>query len=49
MQHKKNHWLFQQDIGCKGTCSEKEALPILEALRKWRHYLIGNMLIIKLN
>ena len=26
---------------------EKEALAILEALKKWRHYLLGNELIIK--
>lgn len=28
---------------------EKEALAILEALKKWRHYLIGNPLIIKID
>jgi hypothetical protein len=26
---------------------EKEGLAILEALRKWRHYLLGNQLIIR--
>jgi hypothetical protein len=26
---------------------EKEAMAILEALRKWRHYLLGNKLFIK--
>ena len=28
---------------------EKEALAILEALKKWRHYLLGNSVIIKTN
>jgi hypothetical protein len=26
---------------------EKEAMAILEALKKWRHYFLGNQLIIK--
>jgi hypothetical protein len=26
---------------------EKEAMEILEALRKWRHYLLGNQLVIR--
>jgi hypothetical protein len=44
--------LFQQMPRPKGCCPsvyEKEALAILEALKKWRHYLLGNRLIIKTN
>jgi hypothetical protein len=28
---------------------EKEAMAILEALKKWRHYFLGNQLIIKID
>jgi hypothetical protein len=41
---------FSKAIGVKAAALsiyEKEALAILEALRKWRHYLLGNKLIIK--
>lgn len=26
---------------------EKEAMSILEALKKWRHYIVGNPMVIK--
>jgi hypothetical protein len=41
---------FSKALGPKAQASsiyEKEALAILEALRKWRHYLLGNKLIIR--
>jgi hypothetical protein len=41
---------FSKSLGPKAAALsvyEKEALAILEALRKWRHYLLGNQLIIK--
>jgi hypothetical protein len=40
---------FSKCLGPKATAQsvhEKEALAILEALKKWRHYLLGNKLII---
>jgi hypothetical protein len=41
---------FSKAIGPKAlalSIYEKEALAILESLRKWRHYLLGNKLIIR--
>ena len=41
---------FRKALGPKAqalSIYEKEALAILEALRKWRHYLLGNELVIK--
>jgi hypothetical protein len=41
---------FSKALGPKAatlSIYEKEALAILESLRKWRHYLLGNQLIIK--
>jgi hypothetical protein len=43
---------FSKALGVKALSQsiyEKEAMAILEALRKWRHYLLGNKLIIKTN
>jgi hypothetical protein len=41
---------FSKALGPKPLAQsiyEKEALTILESLRKWRHYLLGNKLIIR--
>lgn len=41
---------YSKAIGPKAAAQsiyEKEAMAILEALKKWRHYLLGNKLIIK--
>jgi hypothetical protein len=41
---------FSKSLGPKASAQsiyEKEALAILEALKKWCHYLLGNKLIIK--
>ena len=41
---------YSKCLGPKATIQsvyEKEAMAILEALRKWRHYLLGNTLVIK--
>jgi hypothetical protein len=41
---------FSKALGVKAMAQsiyEKEAMAILEALRKWRHYLLGNKLIIR--
>jgi hypothetical protein len=41
---------FSKALGQKALAQsiyEKEALAILESLRKWRHYLLGNKLIIR--
>jgi hypothetical protein len=36
-----------QGQGRIASIYEKEAMAILDALRKWRHYFLGNKLIIK--
>ena len=41
---------FSKALGPKAQAQsiyEKEAMAILESLRKWRHYLLGNQLVIK--
>ena len=41
---------FSKCLGPKSSAAsvyEKEAMAILEALKKWRHYFLGNQLIIK--
>ena len=41
---------FSKSLGPKADMQsvyEKEAIAILEAIKKWRHYLVGNKLIIK--
>lgn len=41
---------FSKSLGIKAvgqSIYEKEALAILEALKKWRHYVLGNPLIIR--
>jgi hypothetical protein len=41
---------FSQCLGPKMDAKsvyEKEALAILHALKKWRHYFLGNLVIIK--
>jgi hypothetical protein len=43
---------FSKTLGMKAQAQsiyEKEAMEILEALRKWRHYLLGNKLIIRID
>lgn len=43
---------LNKSLGPKATAQstyEKEALAILEALKKWRHYLLGNPLVIKMD
>jgi hypothetical protein len=50
MQQGKPLAYFSKSLGPANSAQsiyEKEALAILEALRKWRHYLLGNKLIIK--
>lgn len=41
---------YSKSLGVKSavlSTYEKEAMAILEALKKWRHYFLGNPLIIK--
>ena len=41
---------LSQSLGPKDLAQStyyKEALAIIEALKKWRHYFIGNLLIIR--
>jgi hypothetical protein len=50
MQQGKPLAFFSKTLGVKAfsqSIYEKEAMAILEALRKWRHYLLGNKLVIK--
>jgi hypothetical protein len=50
MQQGKPIAFFSKSLGVKSislSIYEKEALAILEALRKWRHYLLGSALIIR--
>jgi hypothetical protein len=50
MQQGKPIAFFSKTLGVKALAQsiyEKEAMAILEALKKWRHYLLGNKLIIK--
>nr|XP_051192241.1 uncharacterized protein LOC127305750 [Lolium perenne]XP_051192242.1 uncharacterized protein LOC127305750 [Lolium perenne]XP_051192243.1 uncharacterized protein LOC127305750 [Lolium perenne] len=50
MQQNKPLAFFSKSLGSKNSAQsiyEKEAMAILEALKKWRHYFLGNRLIIK--
>jgi hypothetical protein len=50
MQESKPLAYFNRALGPKNAAMsvyEKEALAILEALKKWRHYFLGNKLVIK--
>jgi hypothetical protein len=50
MQNKQPIAFFSKVLGPKAQAQsiyEKEGMAILEALKKWRHYLLGNKLIIK--
>jgi hypothetical protein len=50
MQQGKPIAFFSKTLGVKAMAQsiyEKEAMAILEALKKWRHYLLGNKLVIK--
>jgi hypothetical protein len=50
MQQGKPLAFFSKCLGPKAAAQpiyEKEAMTILEALKKWRHYFLGNKLIIK--
>lgn len=50
MQAGKPLAFYSKSLGPKAVAQsiyEKDALAILEALKKWRHYLLGNPLIIK--
>lgn len=50
MQHGRPLAYMSKSLGPKAAAQSvyaKEALAILEALKKWRHYLLGNPLIIK--
>lgn len=50
MQSGKPISFFSKSLGVKAagqSIYEKEALAILEALRKWRHYLLENSLVIR--
>ena len=41
---------FSKSLGPKAAAQsvyEKEAMAILQALKKWRHYFLGNKVIIK--
>ncbi|KAK1648718.1 hypothetical protein QYE76_066523 [Lolium multiflorum] len=52
MQEAKPLAYFSRALGPKNAAMsvyEKEALAILEALKKWRHYFLGNKLVIKTN
>jgi hypothetical protein len=49
MQSGKPIAFYSKAIGPKAagqSIYEKEAMAILEALKKWRHYILGNKLII---
>lgn len=50
MQQGKPLAFFSKSLGPRASAQsiyEKEAMAILEALKKWRHYFLGNKLIIK--
>jgi hypothetical protein len=50
MQSSKPIAFFSKSLGPTTSAKsiyEKEALAILEVLKKWRHYFLGNKLIIK--
>jgi hypothetical protein len=50
MQHGKPLAFYSKSLGPKTSAQsiyEKEALAILEALKKWRHYFLNNKVIIK--
>jgi hypothetical protein len=52
MQQGKPLAFYNQPLGSKIVAQStyyKEALAILQALKKWRHYLLGGKLIIKTN
>jgi hypothetical protein len=50
MQNSRTLSYFRKCLGPNTSAKsvyEKEAMAILEALKKWRHYFLGNQLIIK--
>ena len=50
MQHNRLLAFFSQHLGprnCAASIYEKEAMAIFHALKKWRHYLLGNQVIIR--
>jgi hypothetical protein len=50
MQQGRSIAFYSQALGPKSsaqTAYHKEALAILQAIKRWRHYLLGNKLIIK--
>jgi hypothetical protein len=50
MQNKRPLTFFSKALGVRVAALstyEKEAITILEALKKWRHYLLGTQLVIK--
>jgi hypothetical protein len=52
MQEGKPLAFYSQCLGPKATAQsiyEKEAFAILHALKKWRHYFLGNKVIIKMD
>jgi hypothetical protein len=52
MQQGKPLAFFSKCLGPKAAAQsiyEKEAMAILEGLKKWRHYFLGNKLIIKID
>jgi hypothetical protein len=49
MQQGKPIAYYSQSLGPKASTYHKEALAILQALRRWRHYFIGGQLIIRID